>query len=275
MRTCEEQGDLNPCDKGNIGTSEAFSIVSGPSAILGPPSPRSAKARLVSLVEIALGLGFLTDALTATLLTRIPALSNPLVSVQALAAWTLLSSLFLTLLIVLVLRCHGESLGELCLGRRRGVESRDLRLGFCLVPAIFLASYLLKSAIRHFLPNLYSGERNVFEDLMQTPGDLGLFLVVVLLAGGFREELQRAFIIVRFERGWGPGWAGAGLFAVFFGFGHLVQGRDEAIIAGVFGLLWGGIYVARRNLVATGLSHALFDALELIRYYLCGPFRYL
>jgi uncharacterized protein len=237
-------------------------------------SPHSAKARLISAIEIVLGLGFLTDALAALLLSRLPAISNPLASVSSLAAWTLLSSLFLTLAIVLALRCHRESLGEICLGKG-GSLSRDMRLGLGLVPVLWVTGYLLKSAIRHLLPSLYSGERNVFEDLMQTPGDLGLFIVVAFLAGGFREELQRAFIIRRFEQGWGPAWVGAGLFAIFFGFGHLIQGKDEAIIAGVFGFLWGAIYVARRNLIAAGVSHALFDAVELIRYYLWGPLRYL
>src|SRR5258705_531361 len=104
-------------------------------------SPRSAKARLLSTLEIALGLGFLTDALTAVLLSRISALSNPLGSVQALAAWVLLSSFFLTLLIWVLLRCHGESLRQLCLGPG-GVAWRDVRLGLWLAPAIFLASYL-------------------------------------------------------------------------------------------------------------------------------------
>ncbi|HEV8375355.1 MAG TPA: type II CAAX endopeptidase family protein [Candidatus Polarisedimenticolia bacterium] len=237
-------------------------------------SPRSAKARLLSTLEIALGLGFLTDALTAVLLSRISALSNPLGSVQALAAWVLLSSFFLTLLIWVLLRCHGESLRQLCLGQG-GVAWRDVRLGLWLVPAIFLASYLLKSATHHSLPALYSGERNVLEELMHGPQDLGLFLVVVFLAGGFREELQRAFIIRRFEWGWGPAWLGAVLFALFFGYGHRIQGKDEAIIAGVFGLIWGALYVARKNLVAASLSHALFDAVELVRYYLWGPLRYL
>jgi len=237
-------------------------------------SPRSAKARLLSALEILLGLGFLTDAMAASLLSRLPAVSNPLASVPSLAAWTLLSSLLLTLAIVLTLRCHGESLGEICLGKGEPL-SRNMRLGLVLVPVLWVGSYLLKSAIRHLVPDLYSGERNVFEDLMRTPGDLGLFIVVAFLAGGFREELQRAFIIRRFEQGWGPAWVGAALFAVFFGFGHLIQGKDEAIIAGVFGLVWGAIYVMRRNLIAAGVSHALFDAVELIRYYFWGPLRYL
>ena len=237
-------------------------------------SPRSFKLRVQSLIEILLTLGFLTDALSAALLSPIAALSNPLGSVRALAAMTLLSSLLMLLFIWILLRMHGESMRTLCLGAARPL-GRDLRLGLALVPGVFLVSFLVKSLVRHVAPSLYSGERNVLEELMRTPADLGLFLVVALVAGGLREELQRAFIIRRFEAGWGPAWLGAALFAVFFGYGHLLQGKDEAIIAGLFGLLWGGIYVARRNLVATSISHGLYDAAELVRYFFWGPLRFL
>ena len=237
-------------------------------------SPRSLKLRLLSLVEILLTLGLLTDALSGALLLPFPSLSNPLSSVSALAALTLLSSLLLVLLMALLTHLRGESLRSLCLGHGISLR-REILLGLGLVPVIFLVSFLIKSATRHAFPGLYSGERNVLEELMRSPLDLGLFLAVALIAGGFREELQRAFIIRRFEAGWGPAWLGAMLFGLFFGFGHLVQGKDEAIIAGVFGLLWGAIYVTRRNIVAMSVSHGLYDALELIRYYFWGPLNFL
>ncbi len=236
-------------------------------------SLRPAKLRLQSLGEILATLGFLTDAASAALLSPFSAFSNPLGSVKALAPFTLLSSLLMLLLIALLSRLRGESLRGLCLGK--GASRREIFLGLGLVPLIFLVSFLFKSFTRHALPGLYSGEQNVLEELMKSPLDLGLFLVVALVAGGFREELQRAFIIGRFEAGWGPAWLGATLFGISFGYGHLLQGKDEAILAGLFGLLWGGIYVARRNIIATSLSHGLYDALELARYYFWGPMRFL
>jgi membrane protease YdiL (CAAX protease family) len=237
-------------------------------------SPRSLKLRFLSLVEILLTLGFLTDALSGALLLGFPSFSNPLGSVSALAALTLLSSFLMVLLIALLSHLRGESVRSLALGKGMTLR-RDTLLGFGLVPVIFLLSFLIKSLVRHALPGLYSGEQNVLEELMRSPLDLGLFLLVAIVAGGFREELQRAFIIQRFEAGWGPAWLGALLFGLLFGYGHLVQGKDEALIAAVFGLLWGGIYVARRNIVATSISHGLYDALELVRYYFWGPMRFL
>jgi membrane protease YdiL (CAAX protease family) len=236
-------------------------------------SSLSLKWRLASLVEILLTLGFVTDALTAMILAPVPPLANPLDSVRSLAAFTLLSSLLMVLLITLLLRLRGESLASLCLGGS-ALSWRDVGLGIGLVPGIFLVSFVAKSLIRHWAGSLYSGERNVLEDLMRTPADLGLFVGVALIAGGLREEMQRAFIIRRFEAAWGPAWLGSLLFALVFGYGHLLQGKDEAIIAGLLGLIWGGLYVIRRNIVANSISHALYDATELVRYFRFGPLRY-
>ena len=234
---------------------------------------RSWRMRLRASMEIFVSLGFLTDGIALGLLSPFPSLSRPLSSVPALAAFMLCSSVLLVGLITLLLRWHGESVGSLCFGIA-GRPRREVLLGGALVPGIFLGAFLIKSAIRHLVPAMYRGERNVLEELMRSPSDLALFLAVALIAGGVREEMQRAFVIRRFETGWGPAWLGAALFAIFFGYGHLVQGTDEAIIAGVFGLLWGWVYVRRRNIVATSLSHGLYDGLELVRYFFWGPSRY-
>ena len=234
---------------------------------------RGWRQRLLASLEIFLALGFLTDGIAVGLLASFPSLSDPLSSVPALAGFMLCSSVLLVGVIVLLLRMRGESLASLCFGSVARPR-HEVFIGIALVPVIFLAAMLMKSTIRHLLPGIYSGERNVLEEMMQSPSDLALFLGVALFAGGFREEVQRAFVIHRFEADWGPAWLGATLFALLFGYGHLIQGRDEAILAGVFGLAWGLIYAKRRSLVAPALSHGLYDALELVRYYLFGPMRY-
>ncbi len=231
------------------------------------------KGRLLALLEIVLALGIFTDGLALALLAPSRSLANPLGSVRALAAFTTLSSCLLLLLLALLLRLRKEKILTTFLGqgRRRG---REAAAGIPIVAAIFLLTFALKSLFRHFAPGIYSGERNVLEELMRSPTDLVLFLFVALFTGGIKEEVQRAFVIRRFQEAWGPGWLGALLFAVYFGYGHRVQGWDEAILAGLLGLGWGLLFLARRSIVAPGVSHGLYDALELIRYYVFGPMRY-
>ena len=49
-------------------------------------------------------------------------------------------------------------------------------------------------------PWLHTVEQNPLQDLIDTPRDAALFALVVVVAGGVREELQRAFLLRRFER---------------------------------------------------------------------------
>jgi len=232
------------------------------------------KRRFRSLVEILLALGIATDQLALLILSPLGVAADPLRSVIALAGVTTLSSCLLLALLGVLLRLRGEAPMPFLLGARRSIRGEVAR-GLLLIPLIFLGLYFLKSGFRHLLPGLYSGEKNVLEELMRGPWDLALFVAVVLFTGGIREEVQRAFVIRRFEQGLGPATLGAFFYAVFFGFGHLIQGRDEAIMAGILGLLWGLLFAARRSVVAPAVSHGLYDALELIRYYAFGPLRVL
>ena len=232
------------------------------------------KGRALSLLEIILALGFVTNILALALLSPFGAVSSPLGSVKALAVYTTLSSLLLLALLAILQRMRGEPFLSPLLGARRA-WGREAARGLPWVPAIFAAAYVLKCLFRHAVPAIYSGERNVLEEMMQGPADLALFLFIALFTGGFKEEVQRAFVIRRFEAGWGRAWLGALLFAVYFGMGHLVQGADEAIFAGVLGLAWGLLFVRRRSIVAPMVSHGLYAALELVRYYVFGPMRYL
>src|SRR5690606_36141747 len=103
--------------------------------------------------------------------------------------------------------------------------------------------------------------------MLETPVRLAIFAVVVVVAGGIREEVQRAFILHRFEHDLGGAWIGLILFSLAFGLGHTVQGYDAAVLTGALGLLWGLVFLARRSIVAPVVSHALFNLSELAIFY--------
>ena len=87
----------------------------------------------------------------------------------------------------------------------------------------------------------------------------------VVLAGGVREELQRAFILHRFEQALGGAWIGLAIFSIIFGLFHLQQGADAAIAVGLLGLGWGVLYLRRRSVVASIVSHAGFDVVQVLQ----------
>ena len=64
----------------------------------------------------------------------------------------------------------------------------------------------------------------------------------------------------------GGGTAGIVVGSIAFGAGHLVQGADAAIATGLLGVLWGIVYLRRRSVVASMVSHSGFNLLELLQY---------
>ena len=82
-----------------------------------------------------------------------------------------------------------------------------------------------------------------------------------------REELQRAFLLHRFEAWLGGAPVGLVVTSVAFGAGHFdPQGADAAIATGLLGACWGIVYLRRRSAVAPIFSHAGFDLLEIVQY---------
>ena len=74
---------------------------------------------------------------------------------------------------------------------------------FLALPLTFGALALAAAALRGLqsvAPWLHNVEHNPLEELLRTPGDAAIFAVIVVIAGGVREEVQRAFILRRFER---------------------------------------------------------------------------
>ena len=84
-----------------------------------------------------------------------------------------------------------------------------------------------------------------------------------MIAGGVREEIQRGFILHRFEQFLGGGATGIVVFSLLFGLGHLEQGRDVALATAVLGAFWGVIYLRRRSIAAPMVSHAGFNLLQV------------
>jgi membrane protease YdiL (CAAX protease family) len=99
---------------------------------------------------------------------------------------------------------------------------------------------------------------------MGSPLQIAAFVALVLIAGGVREELQRAFLLRRFEQGLGGPVIGVVVTSVAFGLGHSLQGWDAAVVTGLLGALWGSVYLWRRNVLPNMVSHALFNVGEIL-----------
>lgn len=232
-------------------------------AAIAPASPRP---RALSLLEVLICSGFPTQILIGGLLVLLgarPATDGTL-PFGFVVTVSLLDTLAIVVLVTIFLRLRGEAPADVLLGR--GPLWPEVRRGLTLVPLIFGLVIALGAAIRLLAPQLHNVPQNPLQAMLTSPERVAIFALVVVLAGGLREEVQRAFILHRFEQHLGGAWVGLMVFSVAFGLGHLTQGYDAAIITGSLGLLWGTMYLARRSMVAPAVSHSLFNLIEIALY---------
>jgi membrane protease YdiL (CAAX protease family) len=179
----------------------------------------------------------------------------------AVFALALLDSCVLIGLIFLLLHARGERPVHVFLGLRS--VPREALFGVLLVPALLIGVSLTVWIVRLTLPWMQNVAVNPFERLIRTPGDAALFAVVATIAGGLREEIQRAFLLRRFEQHLGGPLVGLLIVSAAFGAGHVLQGWDAAVVTALLGLTWGLIYLRRRSIVAPVVSHAGYNAVQV------------
>ena len=138
--------------------------------------------------------------------------------------------------------------------------------GLPMTLAVFVIAIAVLGSVQLVAPVLHNVPQNPLQDLIRRPRDAGLFAVVVVIAGGVREEIQRAFILHRFDEWLGGAYVGVVVWSLVFGFGHLMQGYDVALATAVMGAFWAIVYVRRRSVVAPLVSHSGFNLLELAQY---------
>jgi membrane protease YdiL (CAAX protease family) len=215
--------------------------------------------RLVALAEVLLCSGVPTQLLLGGFLTVLgwpPTTEN----VGPLLTVLLVDTALLVGLMVLLTHARGERARTLWLGARP--VAREVLVGVWLVPAVFVIVVVMLNVLRLWAPWLHNVSDNPLEALAGTSTlEAVLFGVVAILAGGVREELQRAFLLRRFEQHLGGAAIGVIVLSTAFGLGHWVQGWDAAVTTGTLGAFWAIVYLRRRSSVAPIVSHAAFNAL--------------
>lgn len=198
----------------------------------------------------------------------IPRTEDDGLSLSFVVTLSLADTVVLIALMIALTRARRESVSALWLGHRN--VWKEALLGVSLVPSIFLMVVVILTSIRMFAPVLHNVETNPLEE-MATGGMLNAaaFGVVAILAGGVREELQRAFLLRRFEY-LGGVKVGVVVLSIAFGLGHVVQGWDAAVTTGALGFVWAVMYLWRRSSIAPIVSHAGFNSIEVLRIAIAG-----
>ena len=241
-------------------------VVEAPGTAALAPTPLG--DRLVAIAEVTLCSGFPTQVgliLLFTLVGAAPVTAAGQLSLSYVVVLSLADAALVLLLVWLLLRAHAERPVALFVGARG--FGGEVLLGIGLVPAVLLLVAVTFGILVQIAPWLHNVPENPLEALIRSPADAVWFGVVAVVAGGLREEVQRAFILRRFEQHLGGGVIGLVIFSVAFGLGHVVQGWDAVVATGLLGAFWGIVYLKRRSIVAPIVCHAVFNLIEILIAY--------
>jgi uncharacterized protein len=227
--------------------------------------------RLVALLQVILVSGFPTQLGLGGLLLLAgfrPFAPDGRLALGYVSTIWLSDTVLMLALIAWFLHAAGERPVPILLGTRR--PTREALLGLLLIPVVFVLVAIVLAALQKFAPWLHNVGTNPLEGLIRTRRDAWVLGTLAVLSGGVREEIQRAFILHRFEQALGGAGVGLMVFSLVFGAGHLIQGWDVGVTTMVLGLFWGVVYLWRRSIGATVVSHAGFNLAEVFRYTLFG-----
>lgn len=234
------------------------------------PPPSQVVSRFPALVEVVLCSG-VPSQLALTYLIAVAGLApiqDGRLSFGYVTALLLLDAIVIIGLIFWLLIRRGEHPREVFVGPRP--IGREALLGVPLTLMVFSLVVILLGLLRRFAPWLHDVAQNPLEQLLSSGRQAALFAVVATIGGGLREEIQRAFILHRFEQHLGGAGVGLVLYSVVFGLGHRVQGWDAVITTTFLGLCWGTLYLLRRSIVAAVISHSGFNAAQIFQYVMLG-----
>lgn len=229
------------------------------------PAPQPTPGRFASAIQVLVCCGQLptqTPIFGLLMLFGMKAPIGDAISLPFFAAMTLLDTVVVGFMIFVFLRASGESVRKVFFGG--GVLSKEIVTGLVLIPVVLIGTGILMGIVRAAFPDLHNVKVSPFDSFFDTKAHAALFVFVVIVAGGIREELARGFLLHRFQQNLGGIWVGQAIYTIVFGAAHYTQGWDAVITIGALGFFWGWLYIRRRNVAAAMVSHAGFDAIQVI-----------
>jgi membrane protease YdiL (CAAX protease family) len=182
---------------------------------------------------------------------------------SALGPIIIVNHLALFALLWWLLRRRGEHLADIGWSVR-AVDStllREIGLGLVFGVALYLFKELAVDSVRALL----AGNAPTFHSLFRfKPGSLEPGITLAAITVVFVEEsIYRGYAIPFFEQRWGT-LPAVLVTAIAFGSLHWGNGAGAMANASVLGILFAGIFLWRRDLVACTAAHALYNFLVLL-----------
>lgn len=220
--------------------------------------------RIFALVEVIFCSGIVSSLLATLPLLLLGIDPTQIVNRPKLIFFAfLVESFILITMIVLFQRSRHQKVKDL------GFNVRNLKanviIGLGIVPVLFFIGVVVSLFFKYYLPKYYV-EKNPLLEIIQSRSDLGFFIGMGLIAG-FKEEIQRAFILLRFDKYLFGAPLGLVLWSIAFGAGHRLQEFQGVITTGLLGFCFGLLFLTRKNLISPIVAHASYDVLALLLWF--------
>jgi membrane protease YdiL (CAAX protease family) len=176
-----------------------------------------------------------------------------------------LSNTFVTIAFVIVFMLLGREQPR-DIGFRSEQLVRQLVIGSGFGLALALVDHLaIGSILKAMRPDVFDEGIRLLKEFMGKINIVIWFLAAVFM-GGFIEELQRLFIITRFERCFGTVGIVVALVmeSLLQGAGHAYQGPERSFIYIFIGLAFGLVYLRKRSATEAMACHAVYDVFGLL-----------
>jgi len=218
--------------------------------------------RLQSYFLLAVLIGYPTLSIVMSLLgttsptkitSRIEQIYLPALFLQA----------FILVAIWLVLRRTGARYADIGLGKDDITWSNALS-GVIFFAGAWAVILVLRAAIQK---SGYIPEKDFLYILPHTPGEKMVWIFLSLGAAFSEEICFRGFVVSRLRIVTGSWWPAAVLSSAAFSMGHLYQGLAGLTLTFVYGLLFVGLYVARKSVFPCIVAHFLQDVLVLAAFW--------
>jgi uncharacterized protein len=172
--------------------------------------------------------------------------------------WNILAAWALTIAAAWLILSNGLTLADV--GQNLGAYPRTLIVSailIVLVVALVLQNRWQKKKAGP--EKIAQAVENIRKLLPVTGRERALWIVVAFTTGFCEEFLYRGWLFNISGSALKSVWLGLLVSSVFFGFGHLYQGRTGMLSTGVLGLVFGLIYIASRSLLPGQILHTLLD----------------
>jgi membrane protease YdiL (CAAX protease family) len=146
-----------------------------------------------------------------------------------------------------------------------GVFPRNILTVVGVVILVVAVIFLNKHQKRKITPEQYAKQiENIRKLIPATPAERPVAVPLAFTAGFCEEFLYRGYLLNIATSATKSLWVDLIISSIFFGFGHLYQGRNGVIGASIGGVVFGLIFLCSRSLPPGQLLHTAMDLTQFL-----------